>query len=87
VAVGNGSGLQIQNTGSFTFHTLFSHVVLKVILHSPKVSANPLSTNRFCIDNNCYFILTGSYYFVKDILTRATLLEGPSETSLYPIYL
>lgn len=87
MAVGNGSGFQIQNTGSSTFHTHFSHVVLENILHCPKVTANLLSTNRFCIDNNGYFILTGSYYFVKDVLTGATLLEGPSEAGLYPIYL
>jgi hypothetical protein len=87
VAVGNGNGLQIQNTGSSTFQTPFSNIVLKNILHCPKVSANLLSINRFCIDNHCYFILTGSSYFIKDILTGATLLEGPSEAGLYPIYL
>jgi hypothetical protein len=79
--------LQIQNTGSSTFQTPFSNIVLKNILHCPKVSANLLSINHFCIDNHCYFILTGSSYFIKDILTGTTLLEGPSEAGLYPIYL
>jgi hypothetical protein len=87
VAVGNGTGLQIQNTGSSTFHTPLSRIVLKNILHCPKISANLLSINCFCIHNHCYFILTDSHYFIKDILTGATLLEGPSEDGLYPIYL
>jgi hypothetical protein len=87
VTISNGNGLQIQNTGSSTFQTTFSNIVLKNILHCPKVSANLLSINRFCIDNHCYFILIESSYFIKDILTGATLLEGPSEAGLYPIYL
>jgi hypothetical protein len=87
MVVGNGNGLQIHYFGSSTFQTPTSHVNLNKILHCPNVLANLLSINRFCIDNNCYFLLTGSYYIVKDILTRATLLEGPNEADLYPIYL
>ena len=36
VAVGNGNGLQIQNTGSSTFQTPFSNIVLKNIYIAPK---------------------------------------------------
>jgi hypothetical protein len=85
VSNGNDNGLQIHHSGSPIFQTPTSHVNLNKILHCPDVSANLLSINRFCIDNNCYFLLIGSYYIVKDILMGATLLEGSSEAGLYPI--
>jgi hypothetical protein len=87
VGNGNDNGLQIHHSGSSIFQTPTSHVNLNKILHCPDVSANLLSINCFCIDNNCYFLLMGSYYIVKDILMGATLLEGSSEAGLYPIYL
>ena len=57
------------------------------ILHCPQASANLLSIQKFCKDNFCYFILTSSHYFVKDLLTHATLLEGRSENGLYSLKL
>jgi hypothetical protein len=42
---------------------------------------------KFCKDNFCYFILTSSHLFVKDLLTHATLLKGRSENGLYPLKL
>jgi transposase InsO family protein len=87
VAVGNGSGLQIQNTGSTLLHTPQSKFLLTCVLHCPNVAANLLSINRFCIDNDCFFILTGSNFFIKDNQTGKTLLDGPSINGLYPIKL
>jgi transposase InsO family protein len=87
VAVGNGSGLQIQNTGSTLLHTPQSKFLLTRVLHCPNVAANLLSINRFCIDNDCFFILTGSNFFIKDNQTGKTLLDGPSINGLYPIKL
>ncbi|RVW30086.1 Retrovirus-related Pol polyprotein from transposon RE1 [Vitis vinifera] len=79
VAVGNGQGLSIAHTGTTIFHTPEAKLNLKRVLHCPQASANLLSINQFCLDNNCLFILTGTHYFVKDIQTGATLLEGRSE--------
>ncbi|KAL6324586.1 hypothetical protein AAG906_013398 [Vitis piasezkii] len=87
VAVGNGQGLSIAHTGTTIFHTPEAKLNLKRVLHCPQASANLLSINQFCLDNNCLFILTGTHYFVKDIQTGATLLEGRSEGGLYPIQL
>jgi len=88
VGVGNGAGLHIQNSGSSNIHPYTSNhqpLFLKDILHCPKASANLLSINKFCIDNNCWFALTGSHFFVKDNHTGQVLLKGPSENGLYPI--
>ncbi|RVW41864.1 Retrovirus-related Pol polyprotein from transposon RE1 [Vitis vinifera] len=87
VAVGNGQGLSIAHTGTTIFHTPEAKLNLKRVLHCPQASANLLSINQLCLDNNCLFILTGTHYFVKDIQTGMTLLEGRSEGGLYPIQL
>ncbi|KAF8393863.1 hypothetical protein HHK36_020061 [Tetracentron sinense] len=87
VAVGNGQGLSIAHTGTAIFHTPEAKLNLKCVLHCPQASTNLLSINHFCLDNNCFFILTGTHYFVKDMQTGATLLEGRSEGGLYPIHL
>jgi len=88
VGVGNGAGLSIKHSGSSLVHSKTSSVpsfLLKNILHCPNASANLLSINKFCIDNDCWFALTGSSFSVQDNLTGAVLLQGPSENGLYPI--
>ena len=88
VAIGNGTGLKIKNTGSSLVQSPNSaSFQLKDVLHCSQASANLLSIQKFCTDNHCYFILTISHYFVKDLLTYATLLEGRSEGGLYPLQL
>jgi hypothetical protein len=66
VGVGNGGGLNIQRSGS--------SVVKSSLPSCPKASANLLSINKFYIDNNCWFALTGSNFFVKDNLMEKVLL-------------
>jgi hypothetical protein len=88
VGVGNGASLQIQNYGSSVVHPIpLNHhsFFLKDILHCPNAAANLFSINKFCIDNNCWFALTSSHFFVKDNQTGHVLLHGPSENGLYPI--
>jgi len=86
VAVGNDTGLSIQNTGSMSFHTPKSSFHLSQGLNCPKAYANLRSINQFCRDNDCFFLLNGSHYFVKDNHTSLTLLEGLSEGGLYPLH-
>jgi hypothetical protein len=87
VAVGNGTGLQIENIGSTLLHTPYFSFKMSNILHCPQASTNLLSIQKFCLDNSCFFILTSTHYFIKDLLTHATLLEGRSENGLYPLRL
>jgi hypothetical protein len=56
VGVGNGTGLNIKNFGSSIVQSSFPKhppFLLKDVLHCPNTSANLLSINKFCIDNNC----------------------------------
>lgn len=85
VAVGNGVGLQIENTGSVILNSENYKFHLKNVLHCPHAATKLLYIQKFCQDNSCYFILIASHYFVKDIRTHAILLEGMSEQGLYPL--
>jgi hypothetical protein len=87
VTVGNGGGLSITHIGSTSFNTPKSTLHLKKILCCPNASANLLSIQKFCKDNNCFFKLTDTYFLVKDNLTGEILLQGPSEGGLYPVHL
>ena len=57
------------------------------LLHCPSASANLLSIHQFCVDNDWYFVLTSSHFFVKDMQTGEILLQGPCEAGLYPMHL
>ena len=85
VTVGNGSGLQVLNTGSTTFNFDQSNFHLNKILHCPQAATNLISINQFCLDNNCYFILTANGFVVKENLTGRILLQGVVENDLYPL--
>jgi len=85
VQVGNGSGLMIHNTGSSLLNTSHNSFRLNNVLYCPQAASNLLSINQFCLDNNYYFILTGTTFFVKENKTRRLLLQGLVENGLYPI--
>jgi hypothetical protein len=85
VTVGNGAGLQIENTGSTILNSENYKFHLNNVLHCPHAATKLLSIQKFCQDNSCYFILTTSHYFVNDIRTHAILLEGRSEHGLFPL--
>ena len=85
VTVRNGLGLQILNTGSTTFNFGQSNFHLNNILHCPQAATNLIYINQFCLDNNCYFILTATNFLVKENLTDIILLWGVVKNRLYPL--
>jgi len=87
IGVGNGTGLIIYCTGTTSFHTASYILTLNNVTYCPQAFAHMLSINKFCKDNNVYFELNSSHFFVKDILTGNTLLTRPSDNGLYPINL
>jgi copper homeostasis protein CutC len=66
ITVSDGSGLQIDNIGSLSLQTSTAMLHLSQVLHCLVAIAKLLSINQFCKDNNCFFILTKSHYFIKD---------------------
>jgi hypothetical protein len=57
------------------------------VLHYPKAAANLISIQIFCLDNDRYFILIASHFYIFDLQTQVLLLEGRSKNGLYPLKL
>jgi transposase InsO family protein len=85
VGVGNGTALAIANSGSSILPSPKSDFLLNNVLHCPRAAANLISIQRFCLDNDCYFILTSTHYYIIDLQTQNLLLEGKSENGMYPL--
>ncbi|XP_019153452.1 PREDICTED: uncharacterized protein LOC109149916 [Ipomoea nil] len=85
--VGDGSGLDIQNTGSVSLNTQSRSLFLKHVLHVPKLRASLLSVQKFTRDNDVYFEFHPDYFLVKDRTTQQTLLRGPSTGGMYTLTL
>jgi transposase InsO family protein len=85
VGVGNGTALAIAHSGSAILHSPHTKFKLQNVLHCPQAAANLVSIQRFCLDNECYFILTATHYYIIDLQTQTLLLEGKSENGMYPL--
>jgi hypothetical protein len=85
VGVGNGSTLTIANSVSALLHSPKSDFHLHNVLHCPQAAANLISIQKLCLDNDCYFILTSTHYYVLNLQTHKILLEGESENGMYPL--
>jgi hypothetical protein len=86
-AVGNGTTLAIANSGSTTLHSFNTTFQLNNVLLCPQSAANLVSIQRFCQDNDCFFILTSSNFDIIDFQTKTILLKGKSENGKYPLWL
>ncbi|KAB2606705.1 hypothetical protein D8674_006422 [Pyrus ussuriensis x Pyrus communis] len=78
ITVGNGTGLSIANTGSTILKTNSSDLVLKNVLHVPRISRSLLSVQQLCADNHSWFICDDCEFFVQDKKTREILYQGKS---------
>ena len=57
VTVGNGQALPINLIDNTTLPTKYQNLILKDVLHVPKIAMNLLSVHKFCLHNNfsCHF--------------------------------
>lgn len=51
------------------------------------MTKNLLSVNQFTPNNNCYFVFTNEYFFMKDNYTGRILFQGRIRDGLYPFHL
>lgn len=58
-------------------------LVLKQLLHVPKITKNLLSVSKFAHDNNVYFEFHSTVCFIKDQAIHTILLMGKLEDGLY----
>nr|CDH30699.1 putative Ty1-copia-like retrotransposon [Cercis chinensis] len=85
VIVGNGKGLYVLHTGHSSIPTSQGALLLKNVLHVPKIAANLVSVQKLCHDNNAYVEFYPSYFAVKDQKTQAILLKGGLDKGLYSV--
>lgn len=85
VSVGNGTSLEIKNSGSSSFKQNQHTFHLNHILHVLHISTNLLSVHQFCKDNDCSVIFTDSHFLVKDNQSGKVRFHGRSKNGLYPL--
>ncbi|PON58935.1 LOW QUALITY PROTEIN: hypothetical protein TorRG33x02_289700 [Trema orientale] len=85
IHMGNGSGLVIKHVGNSMFQSPFQSKTLYLnnLLHVPAITKNLLSVSQFSRDNNVFFEFHSNTYFVKDQVTKLTLLVGKLRNGLY----
>ncbi|KAL5565047.1 hypothetical protein UlMin_028211 [Ulmus minor] len=85
VHMGNGTGLSIKHIDNsyISCSKPSKSLTLKHILHVPKITKNLLSVSQFTKDNNVIFEFNSSSCFVKDQVTKTTLLRGILHKGLY----
>ncbi|KAB2600658.1 hypothetical protein D8674_038536 [Pyrus ussuriensis x Pyrus communis] len=79
ILVGNGTGLSIANTGATTIKNNSHSLVLKNVLHVPKIARSLLSVQQLCADNRSWFVCDENEFFVQDKKTRDILYRGKSK--------
>ena len=83
VHAANGSRMKISHVGHSIVQSPSHSIHLKNILHVPDKSL--VSVNRLTRDNNVYVEFHSDKFFVKEAVTKKTLLKGRAEGGLYPI--
>jgi hypothetical protein len=83
VQIGDGTGLKISHVGSTTLPTQNTIFNLKNILCVPHAKHNLISVSKFCKSNSVYVEFHSSFFCVKDQVTGAVLMRGPSNGDLY----
>lgn len=85
VQVANGAGLHISHIGHSHIPVLGRHLALKNILCVPYINKHLLSAHKLVSDNNVFIEIHSNAFFVKDKVTKKTLLHGKSKGGLFPV--
>jgi hypothetical protein len=81
--VGDGKRLVISNTTHNILRTPNRLFALSNILHVPQIKKRLLSVQQFCRENCVFFLFHSSFFYVKDLITKAVLLSSQSKDGLY----
>jgi histone deacetylase 1/2 len=85
VHAANGSGMDISHVGHSFVHSPPHKMHLHNVLHVPTASKDLVSVHRLAKDNNVFIEFHPDQFFVKEAVTKKTLLKGKAKGSLYPI--
>ena len=86
--IGDGTSLSITHTGSKTLFSPFNSLKLNHVLCVPSMQKNFFFVSKFCHQNNTSLEFSPSSFFVMDLTTRTTLLQGQAKDRVYerPIF-
>jgi hypothetical protein len=79
ILIGDGTGLCISHSGS----TTLSPFIISNVLCVPSIQKNLVSVSQFCKQHLTSIEFFPSYFFVKDLRTGQTLLQGPNKNDIY----
>lgn len=86
IVIGNGTGISITHIGSLTLSTIsFKPIILHNILCAPTMSHNILSISQLCAQNDLLIEFSSFSFVLKDHLTGAPLLNGPTTHGVYKL--
>jgi histone deacetylase 1/2 len=85
VQVANGAGLPISHIGHSIISGSNRPLVLKNVLHVPRISKHLLSVYKLVSQNDVFIEFHRNSFFVKDKATRKIILQGRSRGGLYPV--
>lgn len=83
LTIADGNTLSLSSRGSSVSSINGRNFHFKDILYSPSLTNNLLSVSAFTAHNNASIEFFPDKYFVKDILTKQVLYQGPSRNGLY----
>lgn len=84
IVIGNGAGVPITHIGSLTLPTTSSKLIhLSNILCAPTMTRNIISISQLCADNNLLIEFSSDSFLMKDRLTGAQLIKGPTRQGVY----
>lgn len=83
IMIGDGSNLPITHTGSTSLKTPQNNFTLTNVLCVPSMKKNLISISQFCHSNNVSIEFLPSSFFVKELSTGTTLLQGRSKDGIY----
>jgi histone deacetylase 1/2 len=81
----SGAGMDISHVGHTVVHTPSRNIHLKNVLYVPQTKKSLISVHRLVDDNSAFLELHRDHFFLKDRITRRTLLKGQSWRRLYPL--
>ncbi|KAH9662761.1 retrovirus-related pol polyprotein from transposon RE2 [Citrus sinensis] len=83
VHIGDGTGLPITHSGSTTLPSSSQSFSLNNVLCVPSMKKNLISVSQFCSHNNVSVEFLPTSFYVKDLRTRALLLQGTTRNGVY----
>lgn len=85
IVIGDGSGLPITHSGFTSLSTPSKSLSLSNVLCVPTMKKNLISISQLCSDNNLLIEFSCDSFVVKDRLTGARLLTGPTKNGVYEL--